>query len=106
MIRAIVQVSFDGSYGRALQPNGPRFMAYGGMFGSEDAWKALGPIWHEALQLRGIEAFRTSELRGTDGFDGLRAQLATAAHDVGLRAVGIAADVALLSTGAEASRER
>jgi hypothetical protein len=92
MAPVIAQACLDGSYQRDPHPAG-RIFAYGGWIGFDDAWRLFAPAWNATLAARGIEYFRSAEMRHRPDFEELRQTLAKAAKESGLHAIGKSADV-------------
>jgi len=101
-MKPIIQVSLDGSYGRPGSP--VRVFAYAGLFGYEEAWKVLASSFRRLMP--DIPHFRTNELRDKPGFVELRQALAEEFVRIGMRAVGFAANEALLSNGRDGLKKR
>lgn len=101
-MKPIIQVSLDGSYSRP--GSRVRVFAYAGLFGYEEAWKVLALAFKRLMP--NIPHFRTNELRETQGFNELRQALADEFVRIGMRAVGFAANEALLTDGRDGLKKR
>jgi hypothetical protein len=99
----ITQACLDGSYDGA-DITADRMLAYGGLFGNEDAWHGLAAFWEPTLKGYGIDAFRTTELRHRRDIDAIREALAVEAHKCGLHGVAVVASEALLDRKASAGK--